>query len=341
MIKPRILCTIDRGIGFGDAIMAHSTFKELAEKYKVKVIAPDRTYPAFKLYCHHYDIELFSVTSQSQFYTNDYVEAFNLIYWDVFNKLRNLPNHAINCIRQLGQLPLYTKENKNILPEIQIPKEILTRINLTLSALKKPIILIHPLISYYNKMISSKTYLEIINKLSKIGTVIQIGTTTDQKWIDKRFIDLNTKTSLDETLALIKLSDVIFCGDTFIQHAAAALKTPCVVFFCGTTPMDFGYPFFTNIFDPITVPCQLKCGRPLRWLYDYTYSDINKWDSRDEAGWICPTKFCERNIVSDDVISKVELELKIGKDRDWTFYPVELSDYIPTVSNSVYRGENI
>lgn len=264
MIKPQILCTMDRGIGFGDAIMAHSTFKELSEKYKINAIVPDKTYSAFALYASKYNVELYNVTSQSRFYTNDYVQVFNLIYWDVFNQLRNLPNHAINCIRKLGQLPLYSKDNKKELPEIEIPIEILNRIKLTISALKKPIILTHPLISYYNKMISSKLYLEIVNQLSKIGTVIQIGTTTDSKWIDKRFINLNTKTSLIETLAFIKLSDIIFCGDTFIQHAAAVLKTPCIVFFCGTTPMDFGYPFFKNIFNPIKVPCQLKCGRPMR-----------------------------------------------------------------------------
>lgn len=338
-MKPQVLCTIDRGIGFGDAIMAHSTFRDLSNKYLINAIVPDKTYLAFKLYTDQYNINLYNVTSQSKFYTNDYVKVFNLIYWDVFNTLRNLPNHAINCIRQLANLPLYNKENKEELPELYISNTILNKVNLMLSSLKKPIILVHPLISYYNKMISSVTYLNIIQKLSKIGTIIQIGTTSDSKWINKQFINLNTKTSLEETLAFIKLADIIFCGDTFIQHAAAALKTPTVVFFCGTTPMDFGYPFFKNIFDPVKVPCQLKCGRPMRWLYDYTYSDDNKWDSRNETGWICPTKYCEKNIYPDLILSYIESELKIGKQRDWSFYPIEVSDYIPNIDNSIYRGD--
>ena len=72
-------------------------------------------------------------------------------------------------------MPLYSKDNKKELPEIEIPIEILNRIKLTISALKKPIILTHPLISYYNKMISSELYLEIVNELSKIGINIISG----------------------------------------------------------------------------------------------------------------------------------------------------------------------
>ena len=77
----------------------------------------------------------------------------------------------------------------------------------------------------------------------------------------------------------------------------------------------------------------------MRWLYDYTYSDDNKWDSRNETGWICPTKYCEKNIYPDLILSYIESELKIGKQRDWSFYPIEVSDYIPNIDNSIYRGD--
>ena len=72
------------------------------------------------------------------------------------------------------------------------------------------------------------------------------------------------------------------------------------------------------------------------WLYDYDYSDINKWDSRNESGWICPTKYCENNISSDLISTLVESELKIGKDRDWSFYPIELSDCISNICNDIH-----
>ena len=167
-------------------------------------------------------------------------------------------------MREIAKLPLYTKKDKNTLPELPISESVLNKIKLTLNPLPKPIILTHPLVSYWNKMMSSQKYTTIVNQLTKIGTVIQIGTNVNPDLICSKAINLLGQTSLEETLAFIKLADVIFCGDTFIQHAAATLKTPSVVFFCGTAPFEFGYPFFSNLFHPLEVPCQVKCGRPLR-----------------------------------------------------------------------------
>ncbi len=57
-----------------------------------------------------------------------------------------------------------------------------------------------------------------------------------------------------------------------------------------------------------------------KWLYDYNYKNRDQWNSRNEAGWICPNKICERAITIDEVVTAVEKQLSIGKDRDWTFY---------------------
>ena len=327
-MKQRILCTVDRAMGFGDAMMLHSVIKDLSELYDLRIICPDKSFSCINLYCEQYGVECFSVTTQPKFYTNDYYCSLNLIYWDIYNNLRNLPNHAINCMRKLANLDLYNKDDYKILPTISISNHILDKINTTLSSLPKPIILVHPLISYYNKMIDDGLYYDIVSKVRDLGTVIQIGTPVRDSLIHPKAINLIGKTSLAETLALIKFADLVFCGDTFVQHAAALMKTPAVVYFCGTTPMDFGYPFFSNIFNPELVPCQLKCGRPLRWLYDYTYSDLNNWNSRNETGWVCPTKYCSSYITSDLILNLIEKELKIGKDRDWSFYPIEVSDYM-------------
>lgn len=64
------------------------------------------------------------------------------------------------------------------------------------------------------------------------------------------------------------------------------------------------------------------------WLYDYQYKDKNRWDTRGDAGWACPVKLCDEAIHPDEVISEVEKQLKIGKDRDWSFYETKLEDYI-------------
>lgn len=328
MIKPRVLCTIDRAMGFGDAVMAFSTLLDLAEKYEVRVMCPDKSFGIVKLF-NSIGIKPYNVSQQGHFYHNDHLACYNLIYWDVYNSLRNLPHQALNCMRELANLPIFTKELARPLPELPISVKAMEKIKLMIEPLKKPIILVHPLISYWNKMISSTKYQQIINSLTKLnGTVIQIGTSVSADLINPNCINLLDKTSLDESLALIKLADVIFCGDTFIQHAAATLKTPAAVFFNGTAPMDFGYPFFSNIFNPKLAPCQTRCGRPMRWIYDYSYSDPNKWDTRGEAGWICPVKICETAVSVEQCVTYVQNELKKGRDRDWSFYDPKVEDYL-------------
>lgn len=329
MSKPRILCSIDRAMGYGDAIMVHSTLKELAETYEVKVMCPDKSYGAVQLYGPKYNIEVFNVSQQGYFYNNDHVRALNLIYWDVFDSLRKLPYHAINCVRKIADLPLFDKTYNQELPEIPVDPTALNKLSRMIGPLKKPIIVVHPLISYYNKMMDRIKYRTILTELGKIGTIIQIGTTVPPEYKDPTAIDLIDKTTMEESIALIKLADVIFCGDTFLQHVAATLKTPSVVFYCGTTPMDFGYPFFSNLFYPDIATCQVKCGRPMRWLYDYDYTDKSRWETRGDAGWCCPIKVCDTAITVDKVIDAVNFELTVGRNRDWTFYQPELSDYIP------------
>lgn len=266
MIKPRILCSIDRAMGFGDAVMAASTLKDLAEKYIVRVMAPDKTSQTLQLFNKEFGFDIFNVTQQGHFYKNDFIESFNLIYWDVYNRLRNLPHHAINCMREIAHLPLFTKNNKQILPELPIPENILEKTKLMLDSLPKPIIITNPLISYWSKMMIAGKYQIIVDLLCKLGgTVIQIGTRISPELTHSKALNLLNQTSLVETLAFLKCADLVFCGDTFVQHATATLKTPAVVFFCGTTPMDFGYPYFSSLFHPLEVPCQAsKCGRPMR-----------------------------------------------------------------------------
>ena len=157
--------------------------------------------------------------------------------------------------------------------------------------------------------------------LKKDYTVIQIGSAgLPSNLINDKAVNLIGKTSLEQSMALIKNADVFLGCDSFGQHCASFMKTPAVVMFCGTSPEDFGYPFNSNIFHPEVAFCQYNCGRPMRWLYDYQFSNKDYWNSRSEVGWICPNKICERAITVDEVVSAVEKEIKIGKNRNWTFY---------------------
>lgn len=60
------------------------------------------------------------------------------------------------------------------------------------------------------------------------------------------------------------------------------------------------------------------------WLYDYVYKEQNNWATRDESGWSCPAKLCEKAIIIEEILTKVHYELSIGRNRDWTFYDVKL-----------------
>jgi len=74
----------------------------------------------------------------------------------------------------------------------------------------------------------------------------------------------------------------------------------------------------------------------MRWLYDYDYKDKNVWNSRSEVGWVCPIKLCSKSIKTEDVMSAVEKELQIGRNRDWRFkdYKYEYFSSISSIGNT-------
>lgn len=322
-VKGTVLCTAHTAMGLGDGVMMSSTILDLAKQYNVRLITTESAYNVLKCLDNGKDIRLFNMNDQGHFYTNDHIRAFNLIYWETQNALRQLPHQALNMIRKNADLEIYKKEYQLELPELPIDNKSMDQMARFVKSLPKPVILIQPFVSYWNKMIDSPKYHAIINKLRTLGgSIIQIGGPVGDHMIHKDVINYVGKTSLEQSLALLKCADVLVSGDSFLQHAAAHLKTPTVVMWCGTNPSDFGYPFFTNIHYPDIVTCQSKCGRPMRWIYDYDYKNKNEWNSRSETGWICPIKLCERVISIDDVFNGVQKEISLGRNRDWSFYDI-------------------
>lgn len=321
--KPTVLCTADRAMGLGDGVMMLSVIKDLSEKYNVKVICSEQSYNVVKLLNNGKDIQVFNMNQQGHFFSNDFYRCYNLIYWDTWNTLRQFPHQAINMMRLSAELPLYIKKDKRELYPIPIDPEIDKKIKTFIDSLKKPVIVTNPFMSYWNKMIDHSKYHQIVDGLDKMGSVIQIGGNLPREMISKKGINMVGNTSLEQSYAILKHADLLVSCDSFVQHAAASLKTPAVVMFCGTHPEEFGYPFHINIAHPEIAFCQTKCARPMRWLYDYEYQDNNSWNSRNESGWVCPSKLCERVITVDEVLEAAKRQIEIGKDRDWTFY-----DYI-------------
>lgn len=317
--KPPKLCIADKAMGLGDGIMCVPTVDYLSKLGEVRIIASPPSYKILSMFQNEYTLKVFDMNNQGHFYNNDHLakDAINLIYWDVFNTLRHFDCHAINAIRQCANLP---KIDGDVLPHIPIPAVDEHNMDNFIQCLPRPIILVQPFLSYWNKMIDIEKYHKIVSELAKIGTVVQVGTKLPGNMISSQGVNLIGETSLTQSLALLRLCDVAFLPDSFLQHAAAFTKTPTVTYFCGTSPEAFGYPFHINLFHPEIAPCQMRCGRPMRWLYDYSYKDKNKWDSRSEEGWICPHKLCEKSILVEEVIEAVKTRLEFGRNVNWEFH---------------------
>jgi ADP-heptose:LPS heptosyltransferase len=176
---------------------------------------------------------------------------------------------------------------------------------------------------------------EIVDKLLNLNlTVIQIGGPgISEPYINSKAINLINKTTIEQSIAMIKYADLFVGSDSFCQHAAAFTRTPAVVYWAGTSPKDFGYNFFSNIVYPDIVSCQNKCANPMRWLYNYDYKDKNIWNTRSETGWVCPTKICTKAIKIDDIIVAVNKELEIGHNRDWSFKNYEYTNSTSSIRN--------
>jgi len=318
-VKPRILTSGDKALGLGDAFILTPTLLDLSKNYDVVHIATHQSYNILKYLNNGNSLKILNMDQQGYFYNNDHQRAINLIYWEVRNTLRQFGNHSINVTRQIAGLPIICDST---LPEFPIPEEVDIAVQELFSEFKHPIVVTQPLMSYWTKMVDPSKQVKIIDELLKKDyTVIQIGSSgLPSNILHEKSINLIGKTNIEQSMAMIKNADVFLGCDSFGQHCAAFMKTPAVVMFCGTSPEDFGYPFNSNIFHPEVAFCQYKCGRPVRWLYDYEFSNRDHWNSRSEVGWVCPNKICERAITVDEVVSAVDKEIKLGKNRDWTFY---------------------
>jgi len=258
--KEIILTSGDDALGIGDGFILAPTLLGLAEKYQVRHMASNQSYSVLKK-IENKNLKIFNLNEQGHFYKNDHINAYNLVYWRMRNSLRGYGCHAINLTRKIAELPPYT----DILPKIPINQRTEKLILNYLNSLKRPIIVTQPLVSFWNKMIESWQQVAIIDGLIDKGyTVIQIGNNIPNEYLHIDAINLIGKNTIEQSMALIKGADLFIGCDSFGQHCAANTQTPSVVIFCGTSPEDFGYDFFSNIWYPDQVLCQKHCGRPMR-----------------------------------------------------------------------------
>jgi ADP-heptose:LPS heptosyltransferase len=106
----------------------------------------------------------------------------------------------------------------------------------------------------------------LIAGLSRRGTVIEIGFADDQSEQARaeNYIDLRSRTSLEEMIAVIASGDVLVAPPSGPMHIAAAMQTPSVVI-CGgyEHPDSTAYPGNVAIYTPETcAPCWLRTPCP-------------------------------------------------------------------------------
>lgn len=101
--------------------------------------------------------------------------------------------------------------------------------------------------------------------------------------------------SLRETASAIAACDAIVAIDSWISHAAAAMKTPGVVIFGSTAPKAFGHAMHTNL--ARKVDCG-PCYRPALWADDFIEDPLQ---AGIRVPWRCPDRMCFDLITSDIV----------------------------------------
>jgi ADP-heptose:LPS heptosyltransferase len=106
----------------------------------------------------------------------------------------------------------------------------------------------------------------LIAKLSRRGTVIEIGfaDSKSEQAHAENYIDLRSKTSLEELIAIVASGDVLVAPPSGPMHIAAATQTPSVVI-CGgyEHPDSTAYPGNVAFYTPeACAPCWLRTPCP-------------------------------------------------------------------------------
>ncbi len=99
----------------------------------------------------------------------------------------------------------------------------------------------------YYRQWEPKKYAEVIEYINSKGyKVVLTGSKDDikvskeiKKYTDK-FLDLTSKTTLEELVALVSLSKFVLCGNTGVLHIAAALDIPTIAIHGPTNSLKWG-----------------------------------------------------------------------------------------------------
>lgn len=165
-------------------------------------------------------------------------------------------------------------------------------VNALFDARPESIVAVHCRASAVNREWRNLNWTELIREFPNTG-FIQVGGKGDDS-VDG-IANACGLWSLRETASAIAACDAIVAIDSWVGHAAAAVKTPGVVLFGSTAPKAFGHAMHTNL--ARKVECG-PCYRPALWADDFIEDPLQPGK---QAPWICPERICFELITSDIV----------------------------------------
>jgi len=143
-----------------------------------------------------------------------------------------------------------------------------------------------------NKDWPTERWDELIRRLTRRATVVEIGTTASAAPLAAGHIDLRASTNLRQFCGLLSLADLVVAPVTSAVHIAAAYGVPTLSILGGyELPENSAYPYHTALYR--AVPCS-PC-----WLRTPCPFDLK----------------CLRTISVDEVESAVAQRLRAGPKR--------------------------
>lgn len=116
---------------------------------------------------------------------------------------------------------------------------------------RKPYIVLFPSSAWKTKMWHWKGFREVAEFSLIRGNKVVILGSTDERENNAKVAyglpieDLTGKTTLSETISIVKHANAVVCNDSLGLHIASACKTPTVAIFCATSP-EFGFGPWRN-----------------------------------------------------------------------------------------------
>ena len=207
----------------------------------------------------------------------------------------------------LGQLGLKIPSNNETKLELHFNDETILKVRTLLSSLsvnpRKPISIIHPGTGQPSRLWLEEEWIKVTDFLTKQNIqVIFAGEKSENRLIHKIMTgissnnncwDLSEKLSLKEFAILVKIADFLIGLESASSHIAAAVGTPVVSIYSGTTKTSQWRPWGENVF---VVKKDLPCAP--------CYNPIG-----------CQDMKCLSSIKADDVIAIIDKKIIPGLSK--------------------------